>query len=165
MFDTFTIIAEVSIGLAGFSGVVALVGNVPLDFLHFRVRNLLYAAFTPGFIALFGILLLRLDIALDSAVRLTSLLFALALTAGMISGLKMMRKLGEDARGFLNRGLFWFNMTVGPIVILLQYFNSAIQTRYAQAILTAGLILVLLSAAITFSYLIGILIKARYDST
>ena len=165
MIDTFTVIAEFSIGLAGFSGVVALIGNVPLDFLHFRVRNLLYAAFTPGFVALFGIFLLRLDIETDSAVRLASLLFAASATVGMISGFKHLRRLGEDARGFLHRGLFWFNMTVGPTVILLQFLNAAFQTRYAQAILTVGLILVLLSAAITFSHLIGILIKARYDST
>lgn len=164
MIDTFTIIAEFSIGLAGFSGVVALVGNVPLDFLHFRIRNLLFAAFTPGFVALSGILLLHLDIEIALVVRLTSALLAIVMTIGMISGIRLMRKLGQDARGLLNRGLFLFNMTFGPLVILLQILSAAIHTRYAQAILVAGLILVLLSAAITFSYIIGILIKARYDS-
>lgn len=165
MIDTFNIIAEFSIGLAGFSGVVSLVGNVPIDFLHFRVRNLLYAAFAPGFVALSGILLLHLEFEVAFVVRFTSALLAIVMTFGMISGLRMMRTLGKDARGLLNRGLFWFNLTLGPIVILSQIFSSAYHTQYAQAILVAGLILVLLSAAITFSHLIGTLIKARYDAT
>lgn len=163
MIDTFMIFAEFSIGLAGFSGVVALIGNVPLDFLHFRVRNLLFSAFTPGFVSLSGILLLHLELEITSVVRITSALLAVVMTFGFISGVRRMRRFDKDARGLLSRGLFWFNFTLGPAIILAQCVNAVFHTRYSQALLVGGLILVLLSAAITFAHMIGLLIKERYD--
>lgn len=164
MIDTFMILAEFSIGLAGFSGVVALIGNVPLDFLQFRVRNLLYAAFTPGFVALCGILFLHLDLQTESVVRLTSAVFAGVMIFGLITGLRRLRRLDKEAWSLLSRGLFWFNMTVGPANILAQCFSAAFHTPYAEAILVGGLILALLSGAITFAHMVGLLIKDKYDT-
>lgn len=83
---------------------------------------------------------------------------------GMITGIRSLRRLGREARGLLNRGLFWFNLAGGPIIIFVQCLNAVFYTRYAEAILIGGLILILLSAAITFSHIIGMLIKEKYDA-
>jgi hypothetical protein len=115
-------------------------------------------------VALSGILLLHLQPDTVSAVRLTSAILAGAMIIGMIAGIRSLRRLDREARGLLNRRLFWFNLVGGPIIILVQCLNAAFYSRYAEAILIGGLILVLLSAAITFSHIIGMLIKARHDA-
>ena len=165
MYETFGIIAEFSIGLAGFSGVVALIGNVPIEFVWFRIRSLLITAFAPGFISLVGILHLHIETDVVAVVRTASALLGAMLLFGLIVGIRSLRGLDSSAKALLNRALLWFNLTTYPANIVIQFFNTAVPTKYAEGILVGGLVILLLSAAITFSAIIGMMVRQRSNAT
>ena len=164
MIETFGVIAEFSIGLAGFSGVVGLIGNVPIEFLWFRIRNLLITAFAPGFVSLVGLAHLSVESDVTLVIRLSSALLAAVVLFALIVALSSLRNLDSRAKSFLNRKLLWFNLTIFPANILIQCWNAAVPTRFSEAILVGGLIHLLLIAAITFSAMIGILVRVRNDA-
>ena len=164
MNDSFGIIAEFSIGLAGFSGIVALVGHSPGKIHRFRVSNLLKTAFTPGFCALLGLVLMHLDQPVEDVIRFTSAVLGLVVLLSLVGALRSIRNFDESARLILNKGIFWFETVTYSLNILAQFFNSFIVTDYAAAILTGGLIHLLLSGAITFSSIVGALLRERENA-
>ena len=161
MNESFGIIAEFSIGLAGFSGIVALIGNASIKVHWFRVSNLLRTAFTPGFCALIGIFLLHMGLQVENVIRLASAILGLAALLNLIMPLHAIRRFDESTRLLLGKRLFWFQAISASLNILAQLFNSLIVTDYAAAILLGGLIQQLLSAAVTFSNIVGSLLKNR----
>ena len=164
MNDSFGIIAEFSIGLAGFSGIVALIGHAPIKIHRFRVSNLLRTAFTPGFCALLGLFLLHLGLHVEDVIRLTSAVLGLAALLNLIAALRDIRQFDESTRLLIGRRVFWFQVVTYSLNILAQFFNSLIVTDYAAAILLGGLIHQLLSAAVTFSNIVGSLLKERENA-
>jgi len=73
--DPLSTIAEFSIGLAGFTGIIAVVANFKdseLEVIRFRISNLLVTAFAPGFFSLITICMLFLGLAEVSAIRSSS---------------------------------------------------------------------------------------------
>ena len=164
MNDSFGIIAEFSIGLAGFSGIVALIGNVSVRIHRFRVANLLKTAFTPGFCALLGLVLLHLGQQVEQVIRITSAVLGLAVLLNIVTALRSIRYFDESTRMLLNRKIFWVNIVTYSLNILAQFFNSFVVTEYAEAILLGGLVHQLLSGAITFSLLVGVILSERENA-
>jgi len=164
MNESLGIIAEFSIGLAGFSGIVALIGNATIKIHRFRVSNLLRTAFTPGFCALLGLLLLHLGLQIENVVRLTSAVLGLAALLNLMTPLRAIRQFDESTRLLIGRGAFWFQTVTASLNILAQFFNSFIVTDYAAAILLGGLIHQLLAGAVTFSRIVDSLLKERENS-
>ena len=164
MNNSFGIIAEFSIGLAGFSGIVALIGNVPIKIHRFRVSNLLKTAFIPGFCALLGLVLLHLGQQVEQVIRFTSATLGLAVLLFLVTALRSIRYFDESARLLLNRRILWFNIVTISLNMLAQFFNSFVVTVYAEAILLGGLVHLLLSGAITFSSIIGLILSHRENA-
>ncbi len=164
MNDSFGIIAEFSIGLAGFSGIVALIGNVPVKIHRFRVTNLLKTAFTPGFCALLGLVLLHLGLQVEQVIRITSAVLGLAVLLNMVTALRAIRYFDESARMLMNRRISWFNIVTYSLNILAQFFNSLVITDYSEAILLGGLVHQLLSGAINFSSIVGVILSQRENA-
>ena len=164
MNDSFGIIAEFSIGLAGFSGIVALIGNVPVKIHRFRVANLLKMAFTPGFCALLGLVLLHLGQQVEYVIRITSAALGLAVLLTLVTSLRSIRYFDESTRMLLNTRILWFNIVTLSLNILTQFFNSLVVTDYAEAILLGGLVHMLLIGAITFSTIVGVILSQRENA-
>ena len=164
MNDSFGIIAEFSIGLAGFSGIVALIANVPVKIYRFRVVNLLKTAFTPGFCALLGLVLLHLGQQVEQVIRITSAVLGLVVLLNMVTALHSIRYFDESTRLLLNRRILWFNIVTFSLNSLAQFFNSFVVTDYAEAILLGGLVHQLLSGAITFSSIVGLILSQRENA-
>ena len=161
MNDSFGIIAEFSIGLAGFSGIVALIGNAPAKIHRFRVSSLLKTAFIPGFCALLGLLLLASGLQVEHVIRFTSAVLGLVVLWHLVSALRSIRHFDEPARLLLNKRIYWFEVVAQSSNILAQFFNVLVVTDYAEVILLGGLVHQLLSGAITFSSIVGVLLNER----
>ncbi len=164
MNESFGIIAEFSIGLAGFSGIVALIGHSPIKIHRFRVSNLLRTAFTPGFCALLGLVLLHLGLQVEVVIRLTSAVLGLAALVNLAVASRALLKFDDATRLSLGRGVAWFQIGAVSINILAQFFNSSVVTEYAAAILIGGLIQQLLSGAFSFSRIVGSLLEERQNA-
>ena len=161
MNDLFGIIAEFSIGLAGFSGIVALIGNAPAKIHRFRVSSLLKTAFIPGFCALLGLLLLTSGLQVEDVIRSTSAVLGLVVLWHLVTALRSIRHFDEPARLLLNKRIYWFEVVTQSSNILVQFFNVLVVTDYAEVILLGGLVHQLLSSAITFSSIVGVLLNER----
>lgn len=87
-FDALVLIAELSLGIAGFSGVVVALGSLPGSWPRvdrLRLAALLTTSLGAMFIALFSLLLVMLDIDVGVVWRISSLVLALLLTVVMIA--------------------------------------------------------------------------------
>jgi len=160
MNESFGIIAEFSIGLAGFSGVVALIGDAPAKIHRFRVSNIIRTAFTPGFCALFGIFLLHLGLQDQDVIRLTSAVLGLVAFTHWFVSVRVYLNFEASIRSS-TAGVASLQISMAALNILAQVFNSFVVTDYAAAILIGGLIQQLLAAAFTFSNIVSSLLNER----
>jgi hypothetical protein len=79
----------------------------------------------------------------------------------LITALCSIRHFDEPARLLLNKRIYWFEVVTQSSNILVQFFNVLVVTDYAEVILLGGLVHQLLSGAITFSSIVGVLLNER----
>jgi hypothetical protein len=150
-------IAEFSIGLAGFTGIVAVFADKRESFRpseQFRVSNLLLISFTPGFISLFVMALVHAGIGMPVSVRagsgvLAAFIFVLV-TKALLSYLRMT----EEERRQLSAVVWWVTMILGSINFVAQMANLVIGPLFDSGILLLGLSATLLISAMTFFVLV-----------
>ena len=164
MNEALTLIAEFSIGLAGFSGIVALIGNTSHPVHRFRVNVLLRASFTPGFCALLALLLQHAGLTLESTIRLTSAVFGLVTLTSFASGLQTMSKFVGSSRQAFFKPITLIHIAGYVINIALQTLNALMVTQYAEAILIGGLVHVLLVGATSFIRIVRSVLKKRSET-
>jgi hypothetical protein len=162
--DSLTLIAEFSIGLAGFSGIVALIGSTADRVHKIRVTILLRTSFTPGFCALFGIFLLHLGLDSDSAARWTGALFGVVIAFQYAFGLQAIWQTESSLRKQMYRPIFWIHLVAYPVNFLLQFYNAFVPNNYAEAILIGGLVHILLVGATSFTKIVVQILKNRPES-
>ena len=159
--DSLSLIAEFSIGLAGFSGVVALIGSTADRVHKVRVAILLRTSFTPGFCALFGIFLVHLGLDTESTVRWTSAIFGAVIAFHYTLGIKSLLRIDSSLRKQMYRPIFWFHIVAYPINFLLQFYSALVPNEYAEGILIGGLAHVLLVGATSFSKIVIQILRNR----
>lgn len=162
--DSLTLIAEFSIGLAGFSGVVALIGSTSDRVHRIRVAILLRTSFTPGFCALFGICLLHLGLDSDSTVRWTSAIFGAVIAFHYALGMQSIWRTDSSLRKQMYRPIFWFHLAAYPVNFLLQFYNGFVPNNYAEAILIGGLVHILFVGATSFTKIVTQLLRHRPET-
>ncbi len=146
-------IAEFSIGLAGFTGIIAaLFANRATPIVHFRFVNLLLTSFAPGFFALFTIAALYTGLPVETAMRLFSAALILYIIAW---GAYVSRKLPvlAETDGGVNQRITRAFKTVAMGNVLLQLLNTLVAPASAAGIYILGLILLLLTGAVQFGTL------------
>lgn len=149
-------IAEYSIGLAGFTGIIAAISHFresmrPL--MQFRVINLLVTAFAPGFFSLMAMSMLYIGIAEDLSLRIVSGLMAIYLSCWAVWVIKKT----PDGTHPVFRTLMW---VPGLTNILMQGTATTLNLSNLDGYFLAGLVLLLLQGAITFcSLVMMVLIK------
>ena len=163
MNETLALIAEFSIGLAGFSGIVALIGNTNHPIHRFRVMVLLRASFTPGFCALLALLLQHAGLTLENTIRLTSAIFGLVTLTSFARGLQTMTKFDGSSRKTFFRPMTLIHLAGYVINIMLQTLNAFMVTQYAEGILIGGLVHVLLVGATSFIRIVRSVLKNRSE--
>ena len=92
------IVTEFSIGLAGFTGIIAIFANTQQGInsaIQFRITNLLVSAFAPGFCALAVISLIHLGLSDAMSVRLGSAILAVCITVWLIAALRARQRLPD----------------------------------------------------------------------
>jgi hypothetical protein len=95
------IVTEFSIGLAGFTGIIAIFGKTQHGISsakQFRITNLMVSAFASGFCALAVISLIHLGLSDATSVRLGSAIFAVVLTVAFIATLRARQRLSDVDR-------------------------------------------------------------------
>ena len=162
--DSLTLIAEFSIGLAGFSGIVALIGRTADRIHKIRVSILLRTSFTPGFCALFGIFLIHLGLDADSIARWTSALFGTVIAFHYALGVKSIWRTDSSLRRQMYRPIFWFNIIAYPVNFSLQLYNAFVPNDYVEAILVGGLVHILFVGATSFTKIVLQILKKRPES-
>ncbi len=163
MNETLAVIAEFSIGLAGFSGIISVIGKAQTKLHQFRIKNLLITAFVPGFCALFGLVLLHFVVSHVDVVRSTSAILGIAISLNFASNFRAVRKLDAASSNLLNLRTKWFNIITSTLNIFAQVANAIFPTNYAEGILVAGLVHQLLMAAIYFSTVVVEFLKESSD--
>jgi len=162
--DSLTLIAEFSIGLAGFSGVVALIGSTADRIHKIRVTILLRTSFTPGFCALFGIFLLHLGLDSDSAARWASAIFGATIALQYVVGLRSIWQTESALRRQMYRPIFWMHLVAYPVNFILQFYSAFVPNDYAEGILIGGLVHILLIGATSFTKIVLQILKNRPES-
>jgi hypothetical protein len=118
---------EASIALAGFSGIVVVLGRRnqgewrPQEEL--RLVNLLINGFTAFFSSLLGILLLSTSLSVETTWRICSLVWFVAVAAHSCWILMRSRRLGDYDLRKSNSFFFWFLTAVSTSALLLQLAN------------------------------------------
>ena len=118
---------EASIALAGFSGIVVVLGRRnqgewrPQEEL--RLGNLLVNGFTAFFSSLLGILLLSTSLSAETTWRVCSLAWFVVVAAHSCWILIRSRKLGDDDLRKSSPFFFWFLSAVSASALLLQLAN------------------------------------------
>jgi len=150
-------IAEFSIGLAGFTGIVAVFADKRETFRpseQFRVGNLLLISFTPGFISLFVIALLHAGIGDAACIRLGSGALAAFIFVLVTKALWSYSRMTTDERRQLSAVVWWLTMILGSINFLAQLANGFAGPFFDSGILLLGLAATLLISAMTFFVLV-----------
>ncbi|MFT7141315.1 MAG: hypothetical protein ACJAYE_003472 [Candidatus Azotimanducaceae bacterium] len=162
MIDTFSMICEFSIGLAGFTGIVAIFSGDEIavsPVIRFRVRNLLLCAFVPGFFGLSALGLIDFGVSTQLVAFYGSIaIFAFLSIWGPLSGLET-RRFPEESKQELDKIIFVFT---GSAIV----FNLAVQAygflfSDGLGIFVGGLILLLFQGAVFFGALIFQLLDKR----
>jgi hypothetical protein len=162
MIDTFSMICEFAIGLAGFTGIVAIFSGDEIavsPVIRFRVRNLLLCAFVPGFFGLSALGLIEFGVSTQLVAFYGNIaLFAFLIIWGPLSGFET-RRFSEESKQEIDKIIFVFT---GAAIAL----NSAVQAYgflFADAlgIFVGGLILLLFQGAVFFGALIFQLLDKR----
>jgi len=160
--EALTAIAEFSIGLAGFTGIVAVFADKKESVrasIEFRVRNLLLISFTPGFISLFVLALLYSGMSDQAAIRVGSGALGLFIAGLITTAVLVYIKMPRAERHQLSRFLWWFTMVAGGINLLAQLVNLVTGPYFQAGILLIGLVATLLISAMTFFVLITQLLR------
>jgi hypothetical protein len=151
-------ITEFSIGLAGFSGIVAALAHrtgswVQVD--RYRIGNLLYSGLTPGFLAFFALGLLA-NIEHQATVwKISSGVLALVLAYGMFVTIYGRRKLPREERKLISIPVFSVQRAISLIAFIFQTLSIAgLFADYLFSIFYFGLIAQLFVATVQFSRII-----------
>ena len=148
--DPLGTIAEFSIGLAGFAGIVAALSRSSHDQLElrlFRFTNLLITAFAPGFFSILSICLIYSGVETIQSIQVSSFALLLYLGAWMILIVKT-----TPAKS-VGRFILFFMWTLAITNILLQATNLVSPNINLVGFYLFGLLVLLLQAAIVFSAL------------
>lgn len=143
-------IAEFSIGLAGFAGIVAALAKYrrpELALVRFRLANLLVSSFAPGFFALLTFGLISSAMAIDTALRVSSGVLAAGLLLWAV--LVHTRKPAQ-----LSRALLAAMSAVTTVNLVIQLASATALTGVPAASYLVGLMLLLLQGAAVFVVLV-----------
>ena len=157
-------IAEFSIGLAGFTGIVAVFADKRESFRpseQFRVSNLLLISFTPGFISLFVMAVLHAGIPVSASIRLGSGVLAAFIFMLVTKALLSYSRMTAEERQQLSAVVWWVTMILGSINFLAQLANVVIGPLFDSGILLLGLSATLLISAMTFFVLVMQFLRGR----
>jgi hypothetical protein len=154
-------IAEVSIGLAGFSAIVAVFIQqsrrlTPVD--RFRTISLLLLALTPAFLSFLCIGLVSVVGDIELASRISAGVLAIWMAGLLLFLYRSKRQMPSEHERALNQTIFAFMYATAIIVIVAMTIAAAFDTRYAYATFYFGLVVVLIMAVVQF---IRILIGER----
>ncbi|MDH5738009.1 MAG: hypothetical protein OEZ23_06840 [Gammaproteobacteria bacterium] len=157
LLDPLSIIAEFSIGLAGFAGIVAALSHFKeemRELVEFRFANLLITAFAPGFFALMTISLsiIGVDALLNLQISKGLLLLYLLSWMGWAA---IKTPPGVHP---LFRLLMW---SIGLLNICLLTYSLMNNADNSLGYYMAGLSLILLNGAIVFTGLALLTLKHR----
>lgn len=160
-YDALVIIAELALGIAGFSGVVVALGAGPGAWPRadrLRLATLLASALGTVFIALIGLTLTTLRFDLTFAWRVSGLLVALLLLVMLVTlvpgALSIIRTTAGMTSPY-NMGVFIPTILVAVATILVEVANAAgMLPLDSFGVLFGGLVVLLLISAIQFVRLI-----------
>ena len=144
------IIAEFSIGLAGFTGIIAAITSASTgraELQIFRFSNLLITAFAPGFFAILTICLVYAGMIDQQAIRLSSTMLLIYLCSWTIFVFKYM------SRGSIKRSMGYFMWVFSLLNLVLQMTNIVAPAINLVGFYLFGLFVLLLQAAVVFSVL------------
>lgn len=155
--DSLTAIAEFSIGLAGFTAIVAVFANSREKVgatMRLRTMNLLIISFVPGFIALLLLVLLSLPVDSGLIFRITSSVFVLYLLAHMFYQYRARRNMTEGERQNLNPIIWLVSLCITLIIIGLQIVGLNSTIAIGTGMLLLGMVIHLILGAFIFGLII-----------
>lgn len=162
MIDTFSMVCEFAIGLAGFTGIVAIFSGDEIavsPVIRFRVRNLLLCAFVPGFFGLSALGLIEFGVSTQLVAFYGSIaLFVFLIVWGLLSGFET-RQFPEEAKQELDKIVFVFSGTAIALNSAVQAYGFLVAD--SLGFLVGGLILLLFQGAVFFGALIFQLLDKR----
>ncbi|MCR9055125.1 MAG: hypothetical protein NXI26_24980 [bacterium] len=147
--DHLGVLAEFSIGLAGFTGIIAALTKNADEIIQFRFQNLLASSFAPGFFALIVIGGNYLNVSQSLVLVFSSALLAVYIVAFAVIGMMRSRKLPFGSEGLSLPILRLFAFT-GFVVLVLQILGLLFLTEQRQGFFFYGLVLVLFQGAVSF---------------
>jgi hypothetical protein len=151
--DALTTIAEVAVGLAGFSGVVVVLGRQPGEFSRVeagRLIVLLLSSFGAMFFALLPYALLPLDLGLSAVWRTASGLVAVFALSHLTISYVELRRVRSEAPEIYNRSVAAIHFAILTVVLLLQLVGVARGGELALSLYIFGLLGLLTVAAFQF---------------
>ena len=127
MNDALLTLAEFSIALAGFTGVVVVFGSRPggwhpMD--RYRVSIILWCSIGPAFLSLLPIGFGMFGLQGSALWRLCSLLFVLWGVGAARAAFLYFRQLDADSRSLQSDFMFWFNRSGIALALVVQALNS-----------------------------------------
>ncbi|HEX7035235.1 MAG TPA: hypothetical protein VF210_05645 [Pseudomonadales bacterium] len=152
-------IAEFSIGLAGFAGIVAALAKYrqpELALVRFRLANLLVSSFAPGFFALLTFGLVASAMEVGTALRVSS--------SALAAGLFLWAVLVHTRRpAELSRTLLFAMSVVTTVNLVIQLASATGLTGVPAASYLVGLMLLLLQGAVVFVVLVMDALQLQAD--
>jgi hypothetical protein len=166
--ESLGIICEFSIGLAGFTGIMAIFANsrepISASF-QFRIACLMFMAFTPGFLSLLVISFLHFDFGEMPSIRIGSIGFVVANLGFTTFTFRGRRQILSGPGQQLSELVFWFTIVTVWIITLFQAVNSLVSLEYSSGLFMAGLVGMLsLGALIFFRIVTQIMSGNAYDT-
>jgi hypothetical protein len=158
--DSLLTLAEFSIALAGFTGVVVVFGNraggwLPID--RYRMAIILWLSIGPAFLSLLPIGFEMLGLQGPVLWRVCSLLLAGYLVGATVAIQLEFRRLDIESRSLQSNVMFAINRAVLTVVIVGQFLNAAgIWLTPGPGALFLGLVFVLFVAAYVFARMVFI---------
>jgi hypothetical protein len=152
--EPLTIIAEFSIGLAGFAGIIAAFDrkSIQLDpVIRFRFTMLIITAFSPGFLALIGMCAIYFGLSVSQALSTASS------AAILVLGLMLLFGLFRKPDG-LPKAMLAFMFSASFLNIGLHAYNVLAQPQMIVGFFLSALVLMLLQGATVFA----VTVLARY---
>ncbi len=148
--DQLGVVAEFSIGLAGFTGIIAALTKDANEVVRFRFQNLLASSFAPGFFALFVIGSNYTHIPQDVAVMVASALFALYILCFAGFAIRRSRHLPFGGNGGLSLPILRFFQFTATTVLVLQVLGLVFMQDQIYGLFFYGLVILLFQGAVSF---------------
>ena len=158
MHDALLTLAEFSIALVGFTGVVVVFGSRPggwhpMD--RYRVSIILWCSIGPAFFSLFPIGFEMLGLQGSALWRLCSLLLALFGVGAALAASFHFRQLDADSKSLQSGTMFVFNRLGIALVLIAQVLNSlGIWFDPGPGPYFLGLVFILFVAAYVFARMV-----------